>query len=127
MYDCIAATLYYIDGNEQARREQSRVESDSEEERRRRREEDEQQQQQQEADQTAAANEFLSMVGDVSTVPHYKLYPYLFLHILCCIKMLGTCKSPTISNNEEARRDTKHAPDLLEGPDVNDEGKLSQS
>ena len=38
--------------------------------------------------------------------------------------MLDTCKSPTISNNEEARRDTKHAPDLLEGPDVNDEGKF---
>ena len=50
----------------QARQEQSHVGSDTEEERRRRREEDEQQQQQQEADQTAAANEFLSIVGDVS-------------------------------------------------------------
>lgn len=54
----------------QARQEQSQVGSDTEEERRRRREEDEQQQQQQEADQTAAANEFLSIVGDVSIIQY---------------------------------------------------------
>lgn len=46
------------------RQERSRVEADSEDERRRRREEEEQQQRQ-EADQTAAANKFLSIVGDV--------------------------------------------------------------
>ena len=51
--------------HEQARREQAEAEANMEDERRRRREEEEQQQQQ-EADQTAAANEFLSMVGDVS-------------------------------------------------------------
>ena len=39
--------------------------------------------------------------------------------------MLDTCKSPTTSNNEEAKKDTSHAPDLLEGPDVNDEGKFN--
>ena len=38
--------------------------------------------------------------------------------------MLDTCKSPTISSSEEIRKDTKHAPDLLEGPDVNDDGKF---
>lgn len=107
----------------QARQEQSRVGSDTEEERRRRREEDEQQQQQQEADQTAAANEFLSIVGDVSIVT-YMYISSLFVCVFVCIKMLDTCKSPTISNNEEAKRDTRHAPDLLEGPDVNDEGNL---
>ena len=56
------------------------MESDTEEERRRRREEDEQQQQQQEADQTAAANEFLSIVGDVSTVA-YMYMSSLVMHI----------------------------------------------
>lgn len=40
------------------------------------------------------------------------------------IKMLDTCKSPTISSGEEIKKDTKHAPDLLEGPDVNDDGKF---
>jgi hypothetical protein len=38
--------------------------------------------------------------------------------------MLDTCKSPIISSGEEIKRDTKHAPDLLEGPDVNDEGEF---
>ena len=48
----------------------------------------------------------------------------MYIILLISIKMLDTCKSPTISNNEEAKRDTSHAPDLLEGPDVNDEGKF---
>ena len=69
----------------QARQEQSRGESDTEEERRRRREEDEQQQQQQEADQTAAANEFLSIVGDVSIVVIMCIIPCLFVHVICIL------------------------------------------
>ncbi len=50
---------------------------------------------------------------------------FLHVHILSIIiKMLDTCKSPIISSGEEVRKDTKHAPDLLEGPDVNDEGEF---
>ena len=31
-------------------------------------------------------------------------------------------KSPTIPSNGEDKKATKHAPDLLEGPDVDDDG-----
>ena len=36
--------------------------------------------------------------------------------------MLDPCKSPTVSDNGEKKQDNRHAPDLLEGPDINDEG-----
>ena len=58
---------------EQARLEQAEGNSDSDDERSQMREEEEQHQQQ-ETEQTAAANEFLSQVGDISLVPR----PFLF-------------------------------------------------
>ena len=30
-------------------------------------------------------------------------------------------------DNKQIRKDTKHAPDLLEGPDINEDGKLTSS
>lgn len=40
------------------------------------------------------------------------------------LQMLETCKSPTLAENREEKRDIRHAPDLLDGPDVNEDGKL---
>ena len=39
--------------------------------------------------------------------------------------MLDTCKSPTAIDNKQIRRNIKHAPDLLEGPDINEDGRLT--
>lgn len=40
------------------------------------------------------------------------------------LQMLETCKSPTLAENREEKRDIRHAPDLLDGPNVNEDGKL---
>ena len=40
-------------------------------------------------------------------------------------QMLDPGSSPATSENGEEKRHTKHAPDLLEGPDIDEEGILS--
>ena len=40
------------------------------------------------------------------------------------IQMLETCKSPTVTSSGDEKKDTKHAPDLLEGPDIDDDGEF---
>ena len=43
------------------------------------------------------------------------------------LQMLDPCKSPASSETEDGKRDTRHAPDLLEGPDIDEEGMNTQS